>query len=99
MGRLDATCVPAELAIYLVATPNTTEGRNQLKRIEQNHLTKDLLIEGSDCSFEDWELILVSPKGEVKGAYLWDIAEMDRLITEVELYHTIVERDGSGSSE
>lgn len=84
----------------ILSEPNSTEARNQSNRIEQNHLTRDLISkENQGCRFEDWDLILVSPGGEIKGAYLWEIAEIDRLITEVELYHTIAERNGTSDSK
>ena len=100
LGNVNTTCVPTELAVVIINTPATTEARNQSNRIEQNHLTKDLINrENQGCSFGDWDLMLVAPTGEIKGAYLWEIAEIDRLITEVELFYTIAERNGTSDSK
>lgn len=97
---MDQACVPDKLSVMVLSEPASTEGRNQSNRIEQNRLTRDLINrENQGCSFEDWDLILVSNNGEIKGAYLWEIAEIDRLITEVELYYTIAERNGTSDSK
>lgn len=100
LGRAEGSCVTSALSVQLINAPLTTEARNQSKRIEQNHLTKALINKvNQGCRFEDWDLILVAPTGEIKGAYLWEIAEIDRLITEVELYNTIAERNGTSDSK
>ena len=100
LGRVDQACVPSGLSVIFISAPSTTEARNQANRIEQNHLTSELINkEGPECRFENWDLILVTEEGEIKGAYLWEIAEIDRLITEVELYHTIVQRNGTSDSK
>lgn len=100
LGNVDSTCVPAELSVVIIDLPVTTEARNQSNRVEQNHLTRDLINrENQGCSFEDWDLLLVAPNGEIKGAYLWEIAEIDRLITEVELYYLIADRNGTSDSK
>ena len=100
LGTLGQACWPSELSVIILQDPSSTTGENQLTRIEQNPLTKDLLIKAkTSCSYEGWELILATQEGHVKGAYRWDIAEIDRLITEVELYHTIEERNGARDSK
>ena len=92
--------MPTELAVQIIKAPTTTEARNQSNRIEQNQLTKALISnDNQGCSFENWDLILVAPTGDIKGAYLWEIADIDRLITEVELYYTIAERNGTSDSK
>ena len=100
LGTANQACVSDELSVLILSEPIATEERNQFNRIEQNALTKELLkTPGEECQFEDWDLILVAVNGDIKGAYLWEIAEIDRLITEVELYHTIAERNGTSDSK
>ena len=100
LGKAEGNCIPTELEVQIVRAPISTEARNQSNRIEQNQLTKALIRKDNQgCSFEDWDLILVAPTGDIKGAYLWEIADIDRLITEVELYYTIAERNGTSDSK
>ena len=98
LGTVQDSCNPSGLSIYIQNEPRSTEGLNQLNRSKQNELTKSLLHKpDANCQFEDWDLILVSGNLEIKGAYYWSIEDIDRLITEVELYHTIDERHGAGN--
>lgn len=100
LGNVKENCKPTSLAVVLFNTPESTAAKNQFSRIEQNYLTKDLINKGNrECRFEDWDLILVNEIGDIKGAYRWNIAEIDRLITEVELYHEIEKRNGARNSK
>ncbi|MDW3192189.1 MAG: hypothetical protein R8G66_07485 [Cytophagales bacterium] len=100
LGKAEDDCIPTELTVQIIRAPISTEARNQSNRIEQNQLTKALISKDNQgCSFEAWDLILVAPTGDIKGAYLWEIADIDRLITEVELYYTIAERNGTSDSK
>jgi len=101
LRQLDENCASEVPAILILQRAQTATEKNQLNRIEQNPYTTPLIRNGEAlveiCSFGTSDVFFVNGEGGVLGEYQYNLEDMDRLITEVELFYTINAKDGAGN--
>ena len=99
--ELQESCRPESASILILRNSGTTNAENALNRIKQNSYTSSLVLEElqfeEDCDFGSYDAVFVDDGGQVLGEYRFNVEDMDRLITEVELYYSIREENGTGN--
>ncbi len=55
----------------------------------------DSMVFEQDCDFGSNDIVFVDDVGQVRGEYDFNMEDVDRLVTEVELYYTIRAEDGT----
>lgn len=99
LGAVQDACVTDAISILILDEAVGEEQVNQYNRIMTNAFISPLtrlLLESFDCLVEQWDYILVDSRGDIYGMYLYDIEDVDRLITEVELLQLKKEQEKDG---
>lgn len=87
MGQWDTTCVTLDRASLVVRRGEFTDFPNQLKRTQEKLKGQnviDLLLVDS-CDFGS-EMCLVDNREMIRGKYQINREEIDRLLTEIDIY-------------
>ena len=98
LGIIDSSCLPSLPAVVLLRTPTSIAEQNQVARLEQNPFTVDYFMQGQSfiaCFDREYDIVFVDKKAEMRGVYELNMVDIDRLITEVELYKEIESANGN----